>query len=145
MDQILADINWETVLVASIVPIIGLIGLIYQSYQKRKETRDTTNAQTANRREPTWVELDEANRKLRQEMEDNERKADERFKKLEERFDSFVQKTNTRIGALSNMLHASAQQWPSDHTGPYFSQEDLDALENTDVPFVWRNRVRPYN
>jgi len=144
MDQILADINWETVLVASIVPIIGLIGLIYQSYQKRKETRDSNNAQTANRREPTWVELDDANRKLRQEMEDNERKADERFKKLEERFDSFVQKTNTRIGALSNMLHASAQQWPSDHTGPYFSQEDLDALENTDVPFVWRNRVRPY-
>lgn len=144
MDRILADINWETVLVASIVPIIGLIGLIYQSYQKRKETRDTNNAQTANRREPTWVELDDANRKLRQEMEENERRADERFKKLEERFDTFVKKTNTRIGALSNMLHASAQQWPADHTGPYFSQEDLDALENTDVPFVWRNRVRPY-
>lgn len=144
MDHILADINWETVLVASIVPIIGLIGLIYQSYQKRKETRDSNNAQTANRREPTWVELDEANRKLRQEMEENERRADERFKKLEERFDTFVKKTNTRIGALSNMLHTAQTSWPEGVPGPYFSREDLDALENTDVPFVWRNRVRPY-
>lgn len=144
MNTLFVDINWETVLVASIIPVFGLIGIIYKSYSDKKAAKAGNDATTANRREPSWVELDEANRKLRQEVDDNKEDAERRIKALEDRFETFVNKTNTRIGALSNMLHASAQQWPTDHPGPYFLQEDLDALENTDVPFVWRNRVRPY-
>lgn len=144
MGQMLADINWETVLVASIVPIIGLIGLIYQSYQKRKENKDGADATRAAKREPTWNEVVDENRKLRTDLDNQKKEYDTRIEAIEKRFEAFEKKTNTRIGALSNMLHSASSQWPADHPGPYFSQEDLDALENTDVPFVWRNRVRPY-
>lgn len=144
MGQMVADINWETVLVASIVPIIGLIGLIYQSYQKRKEARDGADSTRAAKREPTWNEVVDENRKLRTDLDNQKKEYDARIEAIEKRFEAFEKKTNTRIGALSNMLHSASSQWPADQPGPYFSQEDLDALENTDVPFVWRNRVRPY-
>lgn len=143
MDQVLADINWETVLVASILPLLGLIGIIYQSYQKRKEAREGNDATRAAKREPTWNEVVDENRKLRTDLENQKKDNDAKIEALEARFDAFEKKTNTRIGALSNMLHSASSQWPADQPGPYFSQEDLDALENTDVPYVWRNRVRP--
>lgn len=84
------------------------------------------------RREPSWNEVVTENRALRDELND-----------LKTRFDNFETKTNVRIGALSNMLHASAAQWPESHPGPYFESKDLGALELTDVPYVWRNRTRP--
>lgn len=144
MVEMLTEVNWETVIVAAIVPLITLLGVIYKTMQDRKAAREGADLNLVSKREPSWVELAEENRKLREEMEGNKADADERFRKLEERFESFVTKTNTRIGALSNMLHAASSQWPSDTAGPYFSQADLDALENTDVPYVWRNRVRPH-
>lgn len=144
MDQILADINWETVLVASILPVLSLIGIIYQSHQKRKEARDGNDSTRAAKREPTWNEVVDENRKLRTDLDSQKKDYDAKIESIEKRFDAFETKTNTRIGALSNMLHSASSQWPADTPGPYFSQEDLDALENTDVPFVWRNRVRPY-
>lgn len=137
------DIDWGTVLVAAIVPLIAFAGVIYNDIRKKRNARVDTESATALMREPTWVELETSNRELRAEMAKNKRENDERVRLLEERFDAFEQKTNRRIGALSNMLHSASRQWPSEHPGPYFEQEDLDALENTDVPYVWRNRVRP--
>lgn len=97
------------------------------------------NRDSQDRRTGSWTELANENRNLRGEVDEQREKISE----LTDRLDKFERKTNVRIGALSNMLHDTARQWPPDQAGPYFSQEDLDALENTDVPFVWRNRVRP--
>jgi hypothetical protein len=138
-----SGVNWETVLVASIVPVIGLIGILYNDFRKKKNASIDTAQAVAVKREPTWVELEESNRSLRAEMAVQKKDADQRIADLEARFDTFETKTNVRIGALSNMLHASARQWPETHPGPYFEAEDLAALENTDVPYVWRNRIRP--
>lgn len=153
MNGLLADINWETVLVTSIVPILTLAGLIYNNLRKRKNTEIDTESAIVVKREPTWVELEESNRKLRAEMDENksafeaelERQRssfEARLQEIEARQGKFEQKTNTRIGALSNMLYAAADQWPTDHPGPEFNPEDLDALENTDLPYVWRGRRR---
>lgn len=139
----LDGINWETVLIASIAPLLLFAGIIYNDVRKKKNSTIDITAAITTKREPTWVELEESNRKLRAEMEGNKKESDERYQSLEARFDHFEKSTNKRIGALSNMLHASAEQWPDTHTGPYFDQADLEALENTDVPFVWRNRIRP--
>lgn len=97
------------------------------------------NRDSADRKSGSWTELANENRNLRGEIDEQRDKISE----LTDRLDKFERKTNVRIGALSNMLHDTARQWPPNDPGPYFSQEDLDALENTDVPFVWRNRVRP--
>lgn len=135
--------NWESILIAAIGPVLVIVGLIYQEYRKRKLAQDANAADSIARKEPTWVELEEANRDLRTEMDDLRDRSEKRIKALEERFAAFERKTNTRIGALSNMLHSASSQWPADSPGPYFDLADLEALENTDVPYVWRNRVRP--
>ena len=127
-----AGINWETVLVASVPAIMIFIGVVYNDLRKKRNASVDTENAVAVKREPTWVELETSNRELRKEM-----------KELSDRFDQFERRTNTRIGALSNMLHESARQWPATHPGPYFERADLAALENTDVPYIWRNRVRP--
>lgn len=98
------------------------------------------NRDSEDRKSGSWTDLANENRNLRGEVDEQREKISE----LTDRLDKFERKTNVRIGALSNMLHDTARQWPPNDPGPYFSQEDLDALENTDVPFVWRNRVRPY-
>lgn len=149
-----ANIDWQTVLVASVAPTLIFAGLLFNQFFRKRNTETDTSAATALKREPTWVELEESNRKLRAEMaqmeKDNDKKLaeqkaafDAKYDRLADRFDTFENKTNVRIGALSNMLHQSASQWPPDHPGPYFDPKDLGALEHTDVPYVWRNRVRP--
>lgn len=136
--QFLNEINWETVLVASIPGLLILAGIIYQSIRKRQEANIETSAATALKREPTWVELEESNRKLRAEMDDQRKEFEAAINSLEARFKKFEEKTNVRIGALSYMLHESARQWPEDAPGPIFEGKYLDALENTDVPYIWR-------
>lgn len=125
-------VNWETVLVSSIPAIMIFIGIVYNDVRKKRNAGLDTESAVSLKREPTWVELENSNRELRKEMQE-----------LSDRFDKFEKKTNTRISALSNMLHESARQWPATHPGPYFDPTDLAALENTDVPYIWRNRVRP--
>lgn len=98
------------------------------------------NRDSNDRKSGSWTDLANENRSLRGEVDEQR----EKISDLTDRLDKFERKTNVRIGALSNMLHDTARQWPPNDPGPYFSQEDLDALENTDVPFVWRNRVRPF-
>lgn len=136
--EFLTHINWETVLVSSIPGVLILAGIIYQSIRKRQESNIETSAATALKREPTWVELEESNRKLRAEMDEQRKEFENAINSLEERFKKFEQKTNVRIGALSNMLHSAQAQWPTDAPGPVFEGSDLDALENTDVPYIWR-------
>lgn len=136
--QFLTHINWETVLVTSIVPLLTLAGIIYNNARKRKNTAIETSAATALKREPTWVELEESNRKLRAEMDEQRKEFEAAISNLEERFKKFEDKTNVRIGALSYMLHESARQWPEGTPGPVFEGSYLDALENTDVPYIWR-------
>lgn len=150
----LQNVNWESVLITSIPGMLILAGILYNGFRTKKNAEISTNSAVAVKREPTWVELEESNRKLRAEMADMEKANDEKlaaqkvafdakYDRLASRFDNFETRTNTRIGALSNMLHASASQWPPEHPGPYFDPKDLGALESTDVPFIWRNRVRP--
>lgn len=147
-------INWEAVLIPAIPGLLALIGVIYGIVYTRRNNRDNNDATKQARREPTWNEVVNENRSLRKDLDaqkDNHTKQiedlkadhDAKFKELEKRFETFVNKTNTRIGALSNMLHTASVAWPADQPGPYFDREDLDALENTDVPYVWRNRIRP--
>lgn len=140
--EFLTHINWETVLVSSIPGVLILAGIIYQSIRKRQEANIETSAATALKREPTWVELEESNRKLRAEMEEQKSNFETAIEELEDRFktrlENLERKTNVRIGALSNLLYTAADAWPTGHPAPNFEQADLDALENTDVPFIWR-------
>lgn len=139
----MGGIDWQTVLVASIAPVLIAAGLVFnQIFRNRNARVDTDNATTL-KREPTWVELEESNRKLRAEMKDQGEGHDKKIRELEERFDTFEKKTNVKIAAMSNMLHAASRQWPAEAPGPYFDPADLEALEHTDVPYIWRNRVRP--
>jgi hypothetical protein len=104
----------------AIVGIIALGGTVIVRFLPNKD-----------RREGSWQEVVTENRSLRSDLEE-----------LRERFEKFEQKTNVRVGALSNMLHQAADTWPQDSPGPYFDRRDLDALEITDIPYVWRGRYR---
>lgn len=138
-----ANINWETVLVTAIPAILLLAGVIFNGFRTKKNEKAAAENTITVKREPTWVELEESNRSLRKEMKEQGEGHDKKIKELEDRFDTFEKKTNVRIAALSNMLHAASRQWPAETPGPYFDSSDLEALEHTDVPYVWRNRARP--
>lgn len=135
--------NWETILVSSIPSLGILVGLIYQEYRKRKNAKDDAQQTASAKKEPTWNEVVNENRQLRADLTAQGAAYDEKIESLEKRFANFERKTNRRIGALSNIIHATASQWPSDHEGPYFPKEELEALEDTDLPYIWRNRVGP--
>lgn len=135
--------NWEALIVPSIPGVLALIGVVYGVYASRRNNQEDNDSTKQARREPTWNEVVNENRQLRKDLDEQKKDHEDAIRKLEERFDAFEKKTNTRIGGLSNMLHEASRQWPSDREGPYFDQEYLDALENTDVPYIWRNRVRP--
>lgn len=136
-------VNWETLLVVAIPGLIALISVIYQEYRKRKNAKDDAQQTASAKREPTWNEVVTENRQLRSDLTQQKKEHDDKIESLELRFNNFERSTNRRIGALSNIIHATASQWPADHAGPYFPKEDLEALEDTDIPFVWRNRVGP--
>lgn len=104
----------------AIVGIIALGGTVIVRFLPNKD-----------RREGSWQEVVTENRNLRQDLNE-----------LTERFEKFEKKTNVRVGALSNLLHTAQAQWPADYPGPLFDRADLEALESTDVPFIWRNRYR---
>lgn len=134
---------WQTFLVSSIAPAAVVLAALVQHFRKRKNTQIETEGAVTLKREPTWVELEEANRNLRTEMDAQRRDFEGQIKGLTERMNDYEAKTNRRIGALSNMLHATAYQWPADHAGPFFDAEDFAALEMTDIPYTFRGRVRP--
>lgn len=136
-------LNWESLLLGAIPGLIALIGLIYQEYRKRKNARDDAEQTASAKKEPTWNEVVNENRQLRTDLTEQKREHDEKIESLEKRFSNFERKTNRRIGALSNIIHATASQWPANVPGPVFPKEDLEALEDTDIPYVWRNRVGP--
>lgn len=147
-------IHWQTVLVSSIAPVLVFVGVVFNDIRKKRNASIDTNSAVAVKREPTWVELEESNRKLRAEMAEMDKANDEKmaaqkaamdaqYTELRGQLTEFKQKTDVRIAALSNMLHTASVQWPSDHQGPLFDPKDLGALEHTDVPYVWRNRARP--
>ncbi len=136
-------LNWEQMLIVAIPGLIALAGVVYGEYRKRKNARDDAEQTASAKKEPTWNEVVSENRQLRKDLTEQKREHDEWRDSMEERFGTFERKTNRRIGALSNIIHATASQWPADATGPYFPKEDLEALEDTDIPYVWRNRVGP--
>lgn len=140
--EFLARINWETVLVIAIPGLIGLLGVLWNDFRKKKNASIDTAEAKSLRREPTWVELEESNRKLRAEMDEQKNNFETAMEELETRFktrlENLERKTNVRIAALSNLLYTAADAWPTGHPAPNFEQSDLDALENTDVPFIWR-------
>lgn len=136
-------VDWQSLLLGAIPGMIALIGLIYQEYRKRRNAKDDAEATASAKREPTWNEVVTENRQLRKDLTEQKVEHDAKIESLEVRFGAFERKTNRRIGALSNIIHASASQWPANVPGPYFPKEDLEALEDTDIPYVWRNRVGP--
>lgn len=138
-----AGLNWETILVASIPGVIVLLGAIYNDIRRRRNAHVDTQARVSEKREPSWVELENANRQLREELTEQRADYESRINALDAKITEYQRKTNKRISALSNMLHESARQWPATHPGPLFDPEDLAALENTDIPYIWKNRVRP--
>lgn len=149
-----ANINWETVLVTAIPAILLLAGVIFNGFRTKKNEKAAAENTITVKREPTWVELEESNRSLRKEMQERDEANDRKMTEQKEAFDAqiselrgelgdFKRKTNVKIAAMSNMLHTASVQWPADHPGPYFDSSDLEALEHTDVPYVWRNRARP--
>lgn len=82
------------------------------------------------KREPSWVELSNENRSLRSDLTE-----------LQKRFNSFESRVDVRDSAFATILREAADQWPSDHEGPYFSAEPLAVIADT-APPVWRNRIR---
>lgn len=137
------NVNWETVLVVGIPGLLTLLGVLYNDFRKKKNAKIDSDSAVVLKREPTWVELEEANRALRTELDAQRKEFEGKMAALTDRMNRYEEKTNRRIGALSNMLHATAYQWPADHAGPFFDAEDFSALEMTDIPYTFRNRVRP--
>ena len=135
----LASINWESVLVASVVPVIGLVALFYQEYRKRKNAREQAENDAAAKREPTWNELVTENRNLRDEVSE----LNSKFDSFREEFLLYKTSTTRKIDALVEVVRETATQWPSDREPPVFEADTLAALENTDLPVLYRGRVRP--
>lgn len=47
-----------------------------------------------------------------------------------------------KIAALTRIVVAAADQWPTEAAGPVFQESDLTILEDT-LPAVWLQRHRP--
>lgn len=139
----MAGWDWEQMVIVAIPGVLALVGFVYNEYRKRKNARDDAQATASAKKEPTWNEVVTENRQLRADLTSQKKDHDDKIESLETRFNNFERKTNRRIGALSNIIHATASQWPADRPGPFFPKEDLEALEDTDIPYVWRNRVGP--
>jgi len=82
------------------------------------------------RREPTWGELVEENRKQRAEFEAFRENTEERFSALDVKFGAFVR-----------VLTSLAEQWPADHS-PELDPTDIEQLGTT-LPVKFRPRRRP--
>lgn len=135
----MADINWESVLVASIIPVLGLVGLIYQEYRKRKNAKDSAAENAAAKREPTWNELVTENRNLRDEVTE----LNKQFATFQSEFTAYKAVMSRKMDALVELNREASAQWPEGHEGPVFNADTLGALEDTEVPVKWRGRVRP--
>ena len=133
---------WETLLVSSVPALLVLAGVIYNDWRKKKNSQIDTQAAIQNKREPTWVELEESNRKLRAEMADQKTEAESRIAGLEARFNEFEARTEKREKAMFRVLNDASIQWPESHPGPLFDSEDLETLADT-IPSRWRRRFRP--
>jgi len=83
------------------------------------------------RREPSWVELADENRKLREEVS-----------ALSDKFEAFMARQAKRDAAFRNILASASEQWPADHAGPTFDENDIAALSDT-MPAKWRPRRIP--
>lgn len=134
----LGSINWDSVLVASVVPAIGLIALFYQEYRKRKNAKEQAENDAAAKREPTWNELVTENRNLRDEVSELNSKFDD----FRDEFLRYKTSTSRKIDALVEVVRETATQWPADREAPVFEADTLAALENTDLPVLYRGRVR---
>lgn len=91
------------------------------------------------KREPAWKELSDENRSLREEVKTLSAGLDA----LRNEFNNHKNSTGRKIDALISITRDAANQWPETHEGPYFSPDDMAALEDTEVPVRWRGRVRP--
>ena len=91
------------------------------------------------KREPAWKELSDENRSLRGELN----ALSEKLETLSQEFNTHKNSTGRKIDALISITRDAANQWPETHEGPYFSPDDMAALEDTEVPVRWRGRIRP--
>lgn len=148
----MADVNWGTVVVSAIGPILLFVGVIYNDIRKRKNAKIDTSEAIALKKEPTWVELETANRALRAEMnkqqEENDKRFNEQkaenerqFKAIREEFASFRSRAERRDAAFATILNEAATQWPDTHEGPVFSADALGEVADT-LPPLWRHRFR---
>jgi hypothetical protein len=133
------EFSWGSVLIVGIPGFLALCGVIYGEYRKRQNAKEDANRTQASKREPTWNELTEGYSKLHGQVDTLNGK----LSSLSGDFDTYKRSTNRKIDAFSNVLRDASEQWPETHPGPVFSPDDLEALEDTEVPVRWRGRVRP--
>jgi hypothetical protein len=132
-------VNWESILIPAIPGVLALIGVAYGVYAKRRSDKDNNDSTKQARREPTWNEVVNENRTLRSEVDTLR----DQFGNFKEEFARYRTDTSRKIEALVSMNKDAANQWPQTHEGPYFSPDDLEILEDTEVPVQWRGRIRP--
>lgn len=137
----MADINWGTVIVSAIGPLLIFAGILYNDLRKRKNARIDTSEAIALKKEPTWVELETANRALRAELDEQKAENERQFKAIREEFASFRRRAERRDAAFATILSEAATQWPDTHEGPLFSPEALGEVADT-LPPLWRHRFR---
>lgn len=113
---------WVTV-IAAIITVVG--GGIFAILNRKGGERARTV--------PSWVELEDANRKLRTEMSGIRKEMDELRASLQELKTEQIE----RDVAITNVLHDIAKQWPRDVSAPSFNSRDLEVLGDT-IPRPWR-------
>ena len=113
---------WVTV-IAAIITVVG--GGIFAILNRKGGERARTV--------PSWVELEDANRKLRTEMSGIRKEMDELRASLQELKTEQIE----RDVAITNVLYDIAKQWPRDVSAPSFNSRDLEVLGDT-IPRPWR-------
>lgn len=86
------------------------------------------------KREPTWVELETANRELRKEMADRDRENDERFEKLEKEVRDLQRQVRTTEWAASHVMREASEQLDG---VPVFTPAYADPIIHL-IPHRWR-------
>lgn len=125
-------------LVGAVPGFLALIGVVYGNYSNRRKGKDDNGTTKQARREPTWNEVVNENRTLRSDMD----KLRGQFDVFRGEFSAYKAVTSRKIEALVSMNKDAANQWPHTHEGPLFSPDDLEELEDTEVPVQWRGRIR---
>ena len=120
---------WVSV-AAAVVTVVG--GGIFTILNRRGGERA--------KREPTWGELVEENRALREELRQLEERLERRLTAQDEK----ITTQDRKIFALTRSLETIARHWPPDHPVPDLDADDVEVLaDSLPLPFRRRRRAAP--